>query len=318
MRNFFSILVAVITFGTAADAADKIKIVIPAMTGSYLTVYVAQEQGFFKQEGLDAEVSTMKIPAMLAALTSGELDYTTLLGGLVVAAMRGLPVKLVAGYLDAPALRLVSQPEIKSVQQLKDKIIGINSVGDLTQVTAQLMLKHFGLDAEKQVKFISLGSDQARLSALQQKLVDAIVTAPPTDSRAKKLAFNVLGAAHEFFRFPQSGLGLSVKRIKDKADEVKRVIKATILANRFIRENPDGAIQVLMNWTKVDRETAAITYESIWHLFSEDGSLSDAGLRLVIEESKKQAKVERNVSTSEVVDLTILKEAQRELGIRGK
>ena len=74
----------------------------------------------------------------------------------------------------------------------------------------------------------------------------------------------------------------------------------------------------MMEWMKIDKEIATATYESTWKIYNEDGSLPEDGFRLIIEEAKKLAKVNREVSLSEVADLTILREAQKELGIKGR
>ena len=111
---------------------------------------------------------------------------------------------------------------------------------------------------------------------------------------------------------------VSEKKIKERPDEVKRVIKAGLKANRYIRQNRDGTIQSWMEWMKVDKEMATATYDSVGKAFNEDGSLPEAGLRLLIDEAKKAAKISREIASSEVVDLSILREAQKELGIQGK
>ena len=108
----------------------------------------------------------------------------------------------------------------------------------------------------------------------------------------------------------------SVKKIKERPDEIKRVIRAAIKANRYIRTDREGTIQFLTDWQKVDREIAAVTYDSLAKSLSDDGSVPEKGLRFVIEENKKIARVDREVSFSEVADLSILREAQRDLGIK--
>lgn len=108
----------------------------------------------------------------------------------------------------------------------------------------------------------------------------------------------------------------TVKKIKEKPDEVKRVIRAGIKANRYIPQNRAGTIQVIADWLKIDQEIATATYNSISKAFNEDGSVPEDGLRLVIEEAKRTAKVNREVSINEVEDLSILKEAQKEMGIK--
>jgi hypothetical protein len=72
----------------------------------------------------------------------------------------------------------------------------------------------------------------------------------------------------------------------------------------------------MMEWLKSDKEMSTATYDSSLKAFNDDGNLPEDGLRLIIEEAKKAAKVNREISISDVADLTILKEAQKELGIK--
>src|ERR1043166_6653595 len=99
-------------------------------------------------------------------------------------------------------------------------------------------------------------------------------------------------------------------------DEIKRIIKAGIKANRYIRQNAAGAIQIIREWLKINNEMATATYESVSKAFSEDGSVPEDGLRRLIEEAKKVAKVSREIAIVDVADLSILGEAQKELGIK--
>jgi ABC-type nitrate/sulfonate/bicarbonate transport system substrate-binding protein len=123
--------------------------------------------------------------------------------------------------------------------------------------------------------------------------------------------------AHELFSYPASGLVATVKKIKEKPDEIKRVIKASIKANRYIHQNREGTIQVMTAWLKIDKEIAAVTYDSVVKAYNDDGSVPESGLRLAVEEARRLGKVEREVALSEVSDFSILREAQREMGIKG-
>ena len=96
------------------------------------------------------------------------------------------------------------------------------------------------------------------------------------------------------------------------------MVRAMLKANRFVRANREGTIQTMMDWIKVDRESAAATYDSTWKIFSEDGGMSESGLKLVIDQGREAMKIERAVVNSEVADLTFLRDAQRELGIKPK
>jgi hypothetical protein len=87
-------------------------------------------------------------------------------------------------------------------------------------------------------------------------------------------------------------------------------------SNRYIRANREGTIQTLMEWVKVDRESAAATYDATVKIFSEDGSISESGLKLVIDQGREAMKIERPVALTEVADFGIIRELQKEMGTK--
>jgi NitT/TauT family transport system substrate-binding protein len=277
---------------------------------------LGQKRGFLQEEGLQAEFIRMNATVGLATLVNGEIDYYTSLAAGVAAAIRGVPVKIVACYVPGPTATLIARPEFKSVQELRGKTIGIDVFGSNLNIIARNIFKRSGLDPDKEVKFLAAGPLEARLASMNQGLIVATLGGPPTDFLGKKMGFVVLARAHELFSFPVTGILASDKKIKEKPDEVKRLIKAGIKANRYIRQNREGTIQAFMEWMKIDREMATATYDSVGKAFNEDGSLPEDGLRLLIDEAKKAAKISREIAPSEVADLSILREAQKELGIK--
>jgi NitT/TauT family transport system substrate-binding protein len=308
-------LILLLTLRETLHGADKIKIGVANYNLSNLSVGVAQKKGFFKEEGIEAEIVAMRTGIVMAALMSGDLDYTTLIGAVAGAAVKGTGVKIIANSVDRPPLSFVTQPRIKSPNQLKGATIGIGSYGTNVDLVSRRIVKHFGFDPEKDIRVLALGSSAARLSGLQQGIVDVIVVAPPEDFKAKKLGFNVLLRADEIVRFPYNGLGTTVKKIEQNSDEVKRVIKALLKANRFIRRNRDGAVQVLVDWGKASREDAAASYDSAVLAFSEDGAISEEDLRILIDNATKEAKPARQILPNDIADLNPLRLAQKELAL---
>jgi ABC-type nitrate/sulfonate/bicarbonate transport system substrate-binding protein len=130
------------------------------------------------------------------------------------------------------------------------------------------------------------------------------------------MGFTVLLRAYEVFSFPFIGVGANVKTIDDKPEEVKKVVKAMLRANRFIREDKEGAVRVLMDWGKVGRDQAVASYDSTWKVFSPDGNIPQEGLRMVVEQAKAELKLTRDVPLNEIVELAPLRAAQKELGIK--
>ncbi len=303
---------------SSVQAADKIRIGFPDLAAPFVPLAVGEKRGFFQEQGVQAEFIRINPAIALQALAGGEIDYYTVLGPGVAAAIRGVPVKLVAAYVPVAPTALIARPEIKSVPELKGKTIGVNAYGGALEAMARLIFKHFGLDPDKEVKFLATGPVDSRFGAMAQGLTVATLGSPPIDFLGKKLGFVVLARAHELFSFPVSGLIASARKIKERPDEIRRVIKAGIKANRYIRENRDGTLPVMMEWLKIDKEMATATYDSSLKSFSDDLGLPEDGLRLLISEAQRTAKVDREIPLSEVADLSILREVQKELGIKRK
>jgi NitT/TauT family transport system substrate-binding protein len=315
MLTFIAVFLAIFLFQASAHAVDKIRIGF-APGASSTPFPLAQKKGFLKEEGFEAEIIRMSSTVQVAALTAGEADYVTGMSALR-GAIQGLPLKVVASYIQGSTQTLIARSDLKSVKELKGRTIVIGTPGGSPDRHARLMLRHFGLEPDKDVKFASGGLTEGRLARLQQGLIDATVVPVPLDLQARKLGLNVLARAYEIFTYPEGGLVTTTKKIREKPDEVKRVIRAGVKASRYIKTNRDGTIQFLMEWQRIDREIATGTYEYLAKAINDEGSVPESGLRLVVEEIKELAKVNRDIPLSEVSDLSILKETQKELGIKG-
>ena len=315
-RQLFIIVALSLGLSSTAQSIDKVRIGVSNYNLSNLTVGVAQTKDFFKQEGIDAEIIRMNPNVATMALVSGDVDYSTLVGSAIGANLKGAKLKMIACSQDRTPLALVGRAELKSVKELKGKTIGVGSYGSTPEIIARMVVKHYGIDPESEIKMLALGSDAARLSALKEGVVEAIMVAPPVDFEAKKMGFNILSRAGDILRFPYNGLAANIKKLQDRPDEVKRVIRAIVKANGFIRRNRDGAIQVLVNWTKTKPEFAEAAYDSTVNAFSQDGTIPEDGLRIVIDTFRKSMNISRQVPLSEVSDSAILIDVQRELGIK--
>jgi len=300
----------------SAYAADKIRIGVPPDAGHF-TLPLAQKKGFLTGEGFEAEIISITGPVANIALASGDIDYYTGFGSSMRAMLQGLlPSRVVACYRPSPHFVLLARPEIKSVKELKGKTIGVLAFGGGPDLVVRLMLKYFGLDPEKDVKFIAGGSAEGRFIRITQGLLDATSVAVPLDYHGKKMGFNILTRAEELFTYPISGLIAHTKKIKEKPDEIKRLVRAGVKANRYLRANREETIPVLMSTYRIDKEVATALYDSFVKGFNLDGSLPEDGFRRLIEDTKSITKVNREVAFSEVADLSILREAQKELGIK--
>jgi NitT/TauT family transport system substrate-binding protein len=172
-------LLASLGLTNRAVAADRIRIAVSNPNMPNLTSQMALKRGFFKDENLDAEIIRMNPNVAITALATGDIDYCQLFGAVVGGAVSGLPVRIVAGFLDNWPMTLIAQPEIKTLKDLKGKTLGISSFGATPDVAARMMIKQAGIDSDKEIKILALGSDAARMTALMQRIVDVVVMSPP-------------------------------------------------------------------------------------------------------------------------------------------
>ena len=316
MKRVVVIGLLLLIASSTAQAVDKVRMSISAIDVSFLTAGLASKRGMFRDEGLDVELIRMNANVSITALSTTDIDYTMVFGSVVRGALRGMPMRVVASFMDSSTHLLIARPEYKSIRDLKGKTLAVSTIGATSDVAARMMMKQGGIDPEKELKIIPLGVERARYAALREGIVDVAVLSPPTDTDAQRQGYRILSRFHELFKLPFAGLGTHLKKLKEKPDEVKRMVKALLRANRFVRSNREGTIQTMMDWIKVDRESAAATYDSTWKIFSEDGGMPEAGLKLVVDQGREAMKIERPVANSEVANFNIIREVQKELGIK--
>src|ERR1051326_4017363 len=118
------------------------------------------------------------------AITGGDIDYSMLFGLMVRSAVRGLPLRVVANFMDSSPLALIARPQYKSVKDLKGKTLGVSTFGATPEIASRMVFKQAGIDPEKEIKVIALRTDDARMAALKEGIVDVIVIAPERKSVA--------------------------------------------------------------------------------------------------------------------------------------
>src|SRR5215218_4942475 len=136
---YLAAILMIFVLRPTAQAADKIRIGMPNDAGQF-TLPLAHKRGYLRDEGFDAELITITGPVANIALANGDIDYYTGFGSAMRAMLQGqLPTRIVACYRPSPHFVLLGRPELKSVQDLKGKIIGAQP-GSAPDLVARLML----------------------------------------------------------------------------------------------------------------------------------------------------------------------------------
>jgi NitT/TauT family transport system substrate-binding protein len=311
-------LIAFVTLGFQSVEAKTIYIGVSNPDMSFLSGGVAQFQGYFKDEGLDVEVLQMNANVSVAALAARNIDYNLILQSVVTANLRGLPLKVAGILIERPNHAVVVHPSIQKFADLKGKKIAISSFGSLVDILARLTAAHFKLDPKSDVQYVAAGSSSARLTQLQTGVVQAAFLTPPGNLRAEAAGFKTLLNVRDLFAFPVNGIGLHEQKLKNDRDEVKKVTRALLRANRFILDNPKGAIKILADWGRSKLEVAEEAYQYNAKNYSRNLLVSRATLENVIESTRWNVETKRNVSVDDVFDFSVVREILKEMGETAK
>lgn len=306
-------LVSALTVPNTA-LAQKINIAVSNPDMSFLSGGVAKFKGFFKEEGLDAELVQITANVSIAALAGGNIDYNLILQSVVTGNLRGLPIKVAGILIERPNHVVVVNPKITRFADLKGRKIAVSSFGSATDILARLTVEHFKLNPSKDVQFIAAGGGSGRLAQLESGLVDAAVVAPPSDAIAESRGFKSLVRTRDILLFPVNGVGLHEQKLKNHRGEVKRVLRALLKANRFILDDKKGAVDILQRWGRTSLAVAEQGYLSSSANFSRNLLAPRDALEKVIHSTKLNIDLKREVSLDEVFDLSIVREILRDMG----
>ncbi|MSP39152.1 MAG: ABC transporter substrate-binding protein [Deltaproteobacteria bacterium] len=308
--------IAIICLGWFFNSAQaqKITVAVSNPDMSFLSGGVAKYKGFFKEEGLDAELVQITANVSIAALASGNVDYNLILQSVVTGSLRGLPIKVAGILIERPNHVLMVNPKIARVADLKGKKIAISSFGSATDILARLTVEHFKLVPQKDVQFIAAGSGSARLSQLESGLVDGALVSPPSDQVAEARGFKSLVRTRDILLFPVNGLGVHEQKLKNQRGEVKRVLRALLKANRFILDDKKGAVEILQKWSRTPLTVAEQAYASTVSNFSRNLLAPRDALEKVIESTKLNIDLKRDVALGDVFDFSLVREILKELG----
>jgi ABC-type nitrate/sulfonate/bicarbonate transport system substrate-binding protein len=193
--------------------------------------------------------------------------------------------------------------------------VGVSSFGGAAYYITKQLLEYYGLNASKDVAIRALGQDSIRFSAMAGKAIQATLLPPDFAVRSKQLGFNVLVYAGDIVDMPMGGLGTTDKRLKEKRDEVRRVLRALIRSLRFVNDDPEGAKSLLIDTFKMTSTSAAEAYELGVKIFGREGAPSENGLKTLLAATQEELKYPTEIAPRTVMDLSILRDAQRDLGI---
>jgi NitT/TauT family transport system substrate-binding protein len=290
-----------------AAALEELMVSYAGPSVTFLPAEVARQRGFLREQNLDVKLLLTRSEVDRAALVSGSVDYTLRAGSSFVSAARGLPVRVVLLGTMRPFWGLVVRPEVKSVTELKGKSMGVPGLLGSQHVSAKFILKHYGLDPDKDVVYrvVETGT---RIAAILSGSIDSSMMDYGEAFRAKKAGLKMLVNAADLHALLAGGLAVNIKKLKEQPDQVRRMLKAMTQALKYIQDNPAGTQQVMMNWLKLDREMAADIYQMAKNNYTKNGLVEEAMMNSLVTAMLAEAGI-KNVVPSQLVDFSLLQQA---------
>ena len=296
----------------SCPAQERITLGLTTRNGSTSLPYVvAEEKGFFKAEGLNALVVIMQNQVVVNGVLSRHVDYGGTFSNFVGAAMSGAPVRIVMSVMDGADHFLVTSPNIKRIEDLKGKTFGISSFGGTPHSEAIAILRKYNLNPEKDVTFLQVGGSSARYMALESGSIQAAMIVPPFNHLAKKRGFNQLLGFNDIMSMPVGGLAVHTQKMKEKPEEVVKMIRALIKSLEYIRTRKGDILAIIdKQWGVKEADVREEMYREMLGLFSRNGIASDEAMKNVIQLVRETRKNAPPTAIADVADWSFARKAQ--------
>ena len=317
----FAFLTCIETFGLAslswaASEPQKLKIIYSSLTGAYTPLWIAVENRLGRKHGLDLEsvyVGRGVRPHQL--LISGDAQYVASTGtGVVASYAVGLKdLVIIASFADTTGSSIFSKPEIKSLANLRGKVIGAGRPGGLSDTLLTYILKRrLGLDPTRDVKVVRLGDDPSILPALEHGAVDAGMLTTPARLMAKKRGFRELLDLDELgLRYPYVGISTLKANVTKNPDTTVKLIRTLIDGIQVFKTSKEDSLVAMKRYLRgASDEILEDTYGYFGSRIQKFPYPSIEAIKTALDIMSDQHPQARNVDPQEIVDLSFVKQVE--------
>jgi NitT/TauT family transport system substrate-binding protein len=275
----------------SARAADTVSIgTVGSPSANLWPLFIAIEKGFFTAENIKADL--IYIPASAPAiqqLAAGSINmsFSTGLVDPIRAAEQGAAVGIARLEIQAPPYALIAKPNLKSLKELKGKIISVGGPKDITRLYVDRMLEPNGLNSGD-FDYVYAGATTARAQALLAGAVDAAILLPPSNFQLQNQGFNDLGLAMKYApELAFSGTMANKAWATSNQEVLKRVLSAQSKSTEYFYDerNREDVIQLLVRLSgqKIDDVEKAYDFFRENNFFDRTGKVSRVKLTAVID-----------------------------------
>jgi ABC-type nitrate/sulfonate/bicarbonate transport system substrate-binding protein len=255
--------------------------------------YVAIEKGYFAAEGLKPDpVFAQSNAGVIQQLAAGSINFSTNSGLVdpIRAIEKGAPIALIRIEVQKPPYSLLAKPTVKSMRDLKGKMLSIGGAKDITRIFVERMLAPSGVKpGEFDMTFA--GATSARFSALQSGAVDAAILTPPFNFHAQSAGFTLLGNTVDFADMPFAGIAVNTNWAANNKPKVEKVIAIYTKAMVWLYDpkNREEAVTILMKVSSLKKDDVEKAYDFLigGKYFEPTGKVSKSRLNALVDALKE-------------------------------
>jgi ABC-type nitrate/sulfonate/bicarbonate transport system substrate-binding protein len=322
-NSFLAILIAfaLAQSGGLVQAADKIRVALTTKDFGYLPFFVGQRGGIFADEGLEVQWIQVRSNITTSALMGGEIDVAASAGSAMRVAARGAPLRAIFFPYYKCTFVLMGAPEIKTVPELRGKVIGNNAPGSTTELAAAMVLESYGLTPKKDVKFFLAGGAETAMAAMQQGIIQARPFNPDAAFVLKRKGFNVLAVLADFGPWPWGGYATSLPKLSQERDKIKRWVRGMVRSLLFMANKKEETLRIAREEFGYPRDVLEdalnVSLKAIDR--ANPGGATDESLKKNVELTiTEPLGLKETPPLPKLVDFSLLYESQADLGIRKK
>ena len=293
-------------------AQEKVRVAISNFSASYISMHIAQKRGYYTEEGMTVEIILMAGLTATRAIIGNSVEFGS--ASNPTAAVQGAKLKILMVFNDKPPGGFMAQPGFKSIGELRGKRVGGSTVGSLDYGWLKEVLPKFGLQLEKDVIFVPVGSTSSRYVALRAGSIDAASLSPPSSLLAQAAGYPTLFQFADHLEDIQASIVATDERLARQGNLVRRFMRATVKGQRLYLANRQEGITAVMEFTRQkDRDLMSRVYDDHMKTIARDGTITERLERIVIERSKRFTGVTREIPPEEIFDFSYLRNAQTEV-----
>lgn len=306
---FLSLWVAV-----SAQAQEKLLITHSSESISITPLIYGIEKGFYKREGIDLQFRTLRGELAVSSIVAGkDVDFMYGAGTAITAAVRGLPMKVVSHDFKSLLFYLMGSPRVQSGQDLKGKRVAVASLSGTGALATRASLRALGVDPEKDVTLIVIGAASIRMSALEAGSVEAAIMPVPWNFRLTQKGFKELIFTGKVLTQPLTGIATSRDRIDKNPEQIRRMLRGFLRSLKAVKEDKKDAVEFIGRRFSLDPATAEETHKIVLQTLSDDGTVSDAALKDLLELTKAETGVKREINIRDIVDYSLVRQLHKEI-----